>query len=157
MRPQGLRSLAALAVVTLFMGGTSVAHACTNREAEVVRLKDGISLVSLPMNACTLGWRNSVTLTKVYADYIFDEEGQIIQVAERFSAHGPGMAYAGAGWRVENDQMVIDLDRHIPRLIFRSAPAHENHLVAGEIELDLTQWPATPLEIRALDCKEPQR
>lgn len=156
MSPQGLRSQAALAVVILFMGGTSVAHACNNNEAEVVRLKDGISLASLPMNAFTLGWRNSVTLTKVYADYIFDEEGQIIQIAERFSAHGPGMAYAGAGWRVEDDQMVLDLHRHIPRLILRSAPAYENHLIAGEIKLDLTQWPATPLEIRALDCKEPQ-
>ncbi len=157
MRPLGLRSLFALAIMTVFMGGSSVAHDCTSRKAEVIRLKDGMRLARLPMDTFTLVWRNSVTLTKVYADYIFDAEGQIIQIAERFSAHGPGMAHDGPGWRVEGDHMLIDLDRHIPRLILRSAPAHENRLISGETELDLTQWPATPLEIRALDCKEPQR
>ena len=143
--------------MTLFMGGTSVAHGCTSHKVAVVRLKDGMTLASLPMDAFTLVWRNSVTLTRVYADYIFNAEGQIIQIAERFSAHGPGMAHDGERWRLEDDQMVIDLDRHIPRLILRSAPAHKNYLITGEIELDLTQWPATPLEIRSLDCKEPQR
>ena len=68
MRPQGLRSLAALAIMTLFMGGTSVAHGCTSHKVAVVRLKDGMTLASLPMDAFTLVWRNSVTLTRVYAD-----------------------------------------------------------------------------------------
>lgn len=157
MITQGLRGLAALASVTLIMGGTSAAHDCTSREIEVVRLQDGMTLASLPKDAFTLVWRNSVTLTKVYADYIFDTDGQIIQTTERFAAHGPGMAHDGPGWHVEDDQMVIELHRHVPRLILRSAPAYENRLIAGETEIDLTQWPATPLEILSTDCKEPPR
>ncbi|MDD7970878.1 DUF1850 domain-containing protein [Roseinatronobacter alkalisoli] len=147
----------ALAIVTLVAGGPGAAHDCAQRAIDVVRLHDGVVLATLPARPFTLVWRNSVTLTMVQADYILGDGGQIIQIAERFAAHGPGMAHDGTGWRVENDQMAIELHRDVGRLILRSAPAHENRLIAGDTTIDLTQWPATPLEILSPDCKDTPR
>ncbi|MBR3369739.1 MAG: DUF1850 domain-containing protein [Rhodobacteraceae bacterium] len=151
----GKRGLTALAIVISVAGGPGAARDCTPRVLDVVRLHDGMTLASLPTAAFSLVWRHSVTLTPVQADYIIDPRGQIIQIAERFAAHGPGMAHDGTGWRVEDGQMVIDLHRDVGRLILRSAPAHDNRLIAGDTTLDLTQWPATPLEILSPDCKDP--
>jgi len=50
--------------------------------------------------------------------------------------------------------MVLPLDRPVPRLILRTAPEHENRLIVGDQMIDLTRWPATPLEILSPDCKE---
>lgn len=145
-----------LALATLFnvTGGPSAARDCSARMIEVLDVREGTLLASLPAQPFSLLWRNSVTLGMVQADYILGLHGQIIQVAERFAAHGPGMAHDGAGWRIEGGQMVVDLNRDIPRLILRTATAYENRLIAGDITLDLTQWPATPLEILSPDCKE---
>lgn len=145
----------ALAILILVMGGPAAAHDCTPRALDVIHVQDGTTLASLPAQPFTLVWRNSVTHSLVQADYILGPQGQIIQIAERFAAHGPGMAHDGAGWRIEGGQMVIDLHRDVGRLILRSAPAHENRLIAGDTVIDLTQWPATPLEIRSPDCKDP--
>lgn len=145
----------ALAAVILVMGGPAVAHDCMTRMLDVIHLRDGTTLVALPAQPFSLRWRNSVTRTMVQADYILDPQGQIIQIAERFAAHGPGMAHDGTGWRVEGGQMVIDLHRNVGQLVLRSAPEYENRLIAGDTVIDLTRWPATPLEIRPSDCKEP--
>jgi len=145
----------ALATLSLVMGGPAAAHDCMSRALDVIHVQNGTTLASLPAQPFTLVWRNSVTHSLVQADYILGPQGQIIQTAERFAAHGPGMAHDGAGWRVEGDQMVIDLHRDVGRLILRSAPEYENRLIAGDTVIDLTQWPATPLEIRPTDCKEP--
>ncbi|MGP9791179.1 DUF1850 domain-containing protein [Roseinatronobacter sp. NSM] len=151
---RGKCGLTALAIVISVAGGPGAARDCTPRALDVVRLHDGKTLATLPAGAFSMLWRHSVTLTMVQADYVLDPQGRIIQIAERFAAHGPGMAHDGTGWRVHDGQMVIDLNRDVGRLILRSAPAHENRLIAGDTELDLTQWPATPLEIRPPDCKD---
>lgn len=147
----------AFAILILVMGGQSAAHSCEMRALVVMDVHEDVPLVALPAQPFSLHWRNSVTLSMVQADYIIDPHGQIIQIAERFAAHGPGMAHDGTGWRIEGGQMVIDLHRDIGRLILRSAREHENRLIAGDTVIDLTQWPATPLEILSPDCKEPPR
>ena len=101
-----------------------------------------------------LRYRHSVTLTLVTAHYAIAPDGSITQTEERFSAHGPGMAHDGAGWHLEGDEMVLPLDRPIPHLVLRTAPAHENRLIVGAKETDLTLWPGQPLELRALPCKD---
>ncbi|MCH8467818.1 MAG: DUF1850 domain-containing protein, partial [Roseinatronobacter sp.] len=129
-------------------------RACTPDQIAVIRLQDDKVLAQVQGPEFALIWRHSVTLTPVQAEYLLMPDGQIIQTAERFEAHGPGVAHDGAGWRSEAGKMVIDLHRPIPRLILRSAPQYEKRLFAGDAILDLTKWPAIPLEIRVAECKE---
>lgn len=150
----GWRGFAALCLTGLVTGGPAAARACDAMLLELVSLRDGTILAQIDGPEFALVWRHSVTLTEVRADYRLMPGRGIVQTAERFAAHGPGMAHEGAGWRIENELMVHDLDRDIDRLILRAAPEHENRLLAGADVTDLTRWPAIPLEIRAVDCKE---
>jgi hypothetical protein len=150
----GWRGLAALALAVSSAGGLTAARACAPDQIAVIRLQDDKVLAQVQGPEFVLIWRHSVTLTPVQAEYLLMPDGQIIQTAERFEAHGPGVAHDGAGWRSEAGKMVIDLHRPIPRLILRSAPQYENRLIAGDAILDLTKWPAIPLEIRVAECKE---
>lgn len=139
------------------MGGPLPAHACTTTGIAVVRLTDNAVVARAEAQEFTLIWRHSVTLTPVEADYAADPDGTLRQTEERFAAHGPGMAFGGEGWQMRGDQMVLTLNRPIPQLILRSGIAHENRLIAGDTEIDLTRWPGVPLEIRAQPCKDPMR
>jgi len=150
----GWRGVAALCLTYLVTGGASAARACDTGLLELVDLRAGSVLSQFDGPGFALIWRHSVTLTDVRAEYRLVPGRGIVQSAERFAAHGPGMAHDGTGWRIEDGQIVLDLDRDIDRLILRSAPEHENRLHTDTAEIDLTQWPATPLEIRAADCKE---
>jgi len=134
----------------------SVAAACPPGELPglaVVRLIDGAVLHEAQADSFALSWRHSVTLTPVLASYSLDA-GVIRQTEERFSAHGPGMASDGQGWRKEGDVFVLPMDRAIDRLILRTAPAYENHLLIDGTEIDLTLWPRQPLELKPLPCKD---
>ncbi|WP_157046592.1 DUF1850 domain-containing protein [Roseovarius sp. 217] len=154
MTRTGWRGLTALAAVILCAGGSQAPRACSNGMLAVVGVRDGQTRIDLPAQAFTLKWRHSVSLTPVEADYIITPDGGIVQTEERFIAHGPGMAYDGKGWVQRDGAMVLPLDRPVPRLILRSAPEHENRLIVGDQMIDLTRWPATPLEILSPDCKE---
>ena len=153
----GWRGIAALCLISLVTGGASAARGCDQYVIELVDLRSGAILAELTGPDFALSWRHSVTLTPVRAEYRVMAERGIVQTAERFATHGPGMAHDGAAWRIEDGQMVLDLDRDIDRLILRTAPEHENRLFADSKDIDLTQWPATPLEIRAAVCKETDR
>ncbi|WP_071797163.1 DUF1850 domain-containing protein [Natronohydrobacter thiooxidans] len=150
----GWRGFAALCLIGLATGGPAAARACEATLIELVSIRDGTILAQIDGPEFALAWRHSVTLTEVRADYRLMPGRGIVQTAERFAAHGPGMAHEGAGWRSENGLMLVELDRDIDRLILRAAPEHENRLLAAADVIDLTQWPAIPLEIRAVDCKE---
>lgn len=154
MRRPGWRASIVLAAVMICAGGTSVPRTCDGASLAVVGLRDGRTLIELPARAFTLTWRHSVSLTTVAADYIIAPDGQIVQTEERFVAHGPGMAYDGEGWTERDGEMVLPLHRPVPRLILRTAPEHENRLIVGGQTIDLTRWPATPLELLSPDCKE---
>lgn len=118
----------------------------------VARVADGAVLARVAADAFTLEWRHSVTLTMVRDRYVLTPEGEIIQVEERFEAHGPGMAHDGEGWRREGGQYVLPLNRPIDRLILRTAPEHRNRLRAGDADIDLTRWPGQPLELLPVPC-----
>lgn len=168
----GWRRFAALCLTGAILGGgAAAAHDCTEVQIDLLDLRAEVVLASLQGPDFSLIWRNSVTLTPVQADYTVQIGRGIVQRAERFSAHGPGMAYAStdastdastgdstdnsARWRDVGGQIVLDLDRAIDRLILRSAPEHENRLFNATTLIDLTQWPARPLEIRARGCAAP--
>nr|WP_237684853.1 DUF1850 domain-containing protein [Szabonella alba] len=146
--------MAALAPLLLLICLGTAARACSLPDLRLERVADGVPLWQGGADGFALRWRHSVTLTPVIATYAIGPDGAIRQTEERFEAHGPGMAHDGAGWRQEGDQIVLPLDRPIPRLVFRTAPEHENRLFAQGTEIDLTLWPGQPLELRALPCKD---
>ncbi len=148
---------AALALLSVLAGSATAARACSLPELRLERVAGGAPLWQGESDGFSLHWRHSVTLTPVQAIYAIDPDGTIRQTEERFMAHGPGMAHDGAGWHSEGDQMVLPLDRPIPRLVFRTAPDHQNRLIVRGTEIDLTLWPGQPLELRALPCKEDLR
>ncbi|MFN3614314.1 MAG: DUF1850 domain-containing protein [Rubrimonas sp.] len=138
------------AVLSALIGGAPVA-ACPLGLA-VVRVADGVELARVDAASFTLEWRHSVTLTMVRDVYVLSPEGRIRQVEERFAAHGPGMAHDGAGWRREDGEFVLPLDRPLDRLILRAAPEHRNRLRAGGADIDLTLWSGQPLELKPVPC-----
>ena len=152
MIPWGRCSLAALALAACL--GSGSASACDLPELRLEQVKDGAVLRQWQADAFTLRYRHSVTLTPVTAHYAIAPDGSITQTEERFSAHGPGMAHDGAGWHRDGDEMVLPLNRPIPHLVLRTAAAHENRLIVGGAEIDLTRWPGQPLHFRALPCKD---
>lgn len=133
--------------------GPQAARACTSL-VTVTALQTGQVVLSIPASAFTLSWRHSVSLTQVEADYTLGPDGQMYQTEERFSAHGPGMEYGGDNWRFEDGQMILHLNRPIPRLVVRTAPAHENRLIVAGQTHDLTRWPGIPLELELRPCKD---
>jgi len=133
--------------------GPKPARACTSLMT-VTALQDEDVVLSIPAETFTLSWRHSVSLTQVEADYKLGPDGQMYQTEERFSTHGPGMEYGGEGWRFEAGQMILQLDRPIPRLIVRAAPEHKNSVIVAGQTHDLTRWPAIPLELELRPCKE---
>ncbi|MFU8778258.1 MAG: DUF1850 domain-containing protein [Roseovarius sp.] len=154
MTQTGWRALIALAAIMTCAGGAPAPRTCSEGRLVVVGLRDGRTRIDLPAHAFTLTWRHSVSLTRVEADYIIEPDGGIVQTEERYVAHGPGMAHTGHAPTQADGTMVLPLHRPVPRLILRSAPDHENRLIVGGQVIDLTRWPATPLELLSPDCKE---
>lgn len=150
----GLRVLA-LAGLTLGIGGPTVpAYACPAPTIQVVRLSDLVVLAEAVADGFELIWRHSVTLTDVHASYAVGADGSLHQTEERFTDHGPGLAFDGDGWRIEDGAIVLSLDRFIDQLILRTAPEHRNRLKIGAHTIDLTYWPRQPLEILARPCTD---
>ena len=149
------RGFGVLVAFILGLSGSDPAQACSN-VVTVTDLRSDTRVLEKPGESFTLVWRHSVSLTEVEADYVKAPNGGLRQVEERFKAHGPGMEYGGDNWSFENGQMRLRLDRHIPRLIVRTAPEHRNRLIVNGKTYDLTRWPGTPLEIEMPACKEKQ-
>lgn len=138
----------------LLLALSTLAAAACPKGLVVVRVANGTVLAAAQAAAFSLSYRHSVTLTPVTARYVIAGDGRLIQVEERFSAHGPGLAHDVEGWRREGDSFVLTLEREIDRLVLRTAPEYENLLIADGARIDLTAWPREPLEVRAIDCKE---
>ncbi|MFN4171744.1 MAG: DUF1850 domain-containing protein [Pseudorhodobacter sp.] len=150
MTQWGRCSIAALALSACL----DRAAACDLPLLRLERVTDGALLMQVHTDSFALRYRHSVTQTPVDALYSIAPDGRITQTEERFSTHGPGLAHDGAGWRQDGAEMVLPLDRPIPRLVLRTAPEHENRLIVGGTETDLTLWPGEPLELGALPCKD---
>ena len=110
------------------------------------------TLFRIPASQFSLSWKHSVTLSTVVARYKVDRDGRIHQLDERFTDHGPGLSHTSDGWRVQDDSFVVPINRPIGSFVLRTSPEHENRLSIVGQTVDLTKWPARPLEIRATGC-----
>jgi hypothetical protein len=110
--------------------------------------------------AFALHYTHSVTLRPVESRYVV-RANRIVQTAEVFDEHGPGMATdAGPGERLDRQpgadgsRFVLSTDRVLPRLVVRLHPLPAFRLLVDEAAIDLAQWGARAVEIRA-DCPDP--
>lgn len=79
-----------------------------------------------------LGFIHSVSRTQVIDAYRIDGN-QIVQTSEVFLTHGAGLPsntdeLNATGWRHENGQFILDLDRPIGTVIVRIQPEYKNTL-----------------------------
>jgi hypothetical protein len=111
--------------------------------------------LALPDLSFALRFVHSVTRRPVESRYVV-RSGEIVQVAEIFDEHGPGLssAEAGAGERwerlvtKEGARFVLHMNRAIPRLVLRAQPVAQQVLVAKGGEIALARWSPTALELR---------
>jgi len=123
-----------------------------------------LSRVPLPADRTfALRYTHSVTLRPVESRYVVRGD-RIVQIAEVFDDHGPGMATEpGPGERLETQQtasgtrFVLHTERPMPRLVVRLHPLPAFTLRVDRQEVDLAHWGARAVELRA-DCpQEPEQ
>lgn len=125
---------------------------------ELLGSPGGTRLSRVPLSAdraFTLRYTHSVTLRPVESRYVV-RANRIVQTAEVFDTHGPGMATeAGPGERLETQQaasgtrFVLHTERPLPQLVVRLHPLPAFKLLANGELIDLAQWGARAVEIRA--------
>jgi hypothetical protein len=130
---------------------------------ELLDSPGGERLARLPLPAdrgFALRYTHSVTLRPVESRYVVRAD-RIVQTAEVFDEHGPGMATdAGPGERLDRQpgadgaRFVLSTQRPLPRLVVRLHPVPAFRLLVGQETIDLAQWGARAVEIRA-DCPGP--
>lgn len=119
-----------------------------------------LARVPLPANSVfSLHYTHSVTLRPVEARYAV-HDGRLEQTAEIFDAHGPGMAsdaLPGERWETrhadDGTRFVLQMARPLPRLVLRLHELPAFSLLVGEQSIDLAQWGARSVELRA-DCPD---
>lgn len=108
-----------------------------------------------PDNTFILRYTHSVTLRPVESRYVV-RAGQLVQTAEVFDAHGPGMAtdaQPGERWETQHTadgtRFVLRMDRPLTNLVIRlhALPAFALH--AGQQTVDLGQWQTRAVALRA--------
>jgi hypothetical protein len=149
------RAVAAL----LLAGGASAAAACA---LELLEPASGERLAGVPLAAergFTLAYTHSVSLRPVESRYRILDNG-IVQVAEVFDEHGPGMStQPGPGEWLEmqrdgsGSRFVLHLSRPIGRLVVRLHERPAFRLTAGDRTIDLDQWRTRSIEVRP-DCPD---
>ncbi len=115
-----------------------------------------LARVPLPADgAFVLHYTHSVTLRPVESHYALRGVG-IVQTAEVFDAHGPGMAteaQPGERWETlpaaDGRRFVLHMARPVPTLVVRLHELPAFQVRAGQQTIDLGQWGARSVEIRA--------
>lgn len=103
-----------------------------------------------------LHYTHSVSLHPVESHYVV-RDGSIVQVAEVFDEHGPGMSTEPApGERLElqhdgGDRFVLHMSRPIDRLVIRLHERPAFRLVIRGQTIALDQWHTRSIELRP-DC-----
>lgn len=102
-----------------------------------------------------LRYRHSVTLTPVESRYRI-EDGRLVQVAELFTDHGPGLAsdLAGDGrrWERAEGAFELEMERPLERIVLRVAGAYANELLTADTRYDLTAWGDRALLLETSTC-----
>ena len=103
-------------------------------------------------NGFSLSFIHSVSNTPVIDEYVI-EQGNIVQTAERFMAHGAGLPSradepGGISWERRGDTFVLRMHRPIPKLVVRTDRNYRNRLILGPEEVNLNQWEDQALLIR---------
>jgi hypothetical protein len=143
----------------------STAGACA---LDLVDPAGGAPLARVPLPAggdFALVHTHSVTLRPVEARYVV-RGNAIVQTAEVFDEHGPGMSTApGPGERLDtvreggSTRFVLHMQRPIPRLVVRLHERPAFRLDVAGHGIDLGQWRTRSVELRP-DCPdddEPRR
>jgi hypothetical protein len=135
----------------------SVNAACA---LELIDSPGGARLAAVPLPAdrsFALRYTHSVTLRQVESRYVV-RGNRIVQTAEVFDEHGPGMATEPApGERLETrptadgTNFVLHTARPLPHLVVRLHPLPAFKLLAGGQTIDLAKWGARAVELRP-DC-----
>jgi hypothetical protein len=147
-----MRCLAA----ALLLAAAGEAAACA---LDLVDPAGGARLARVPLAAgdFALVYTHSVTLRPVESRYVV-RDNSILQTAEVFDEHGPGMSTApGPGERLETvrsgeaTRFVLHMQRPIARLVVRLHETPAFRLLAEGRSIDLGQWQARSVELRP-DC-----
>lgn len=147
------------AAALLLAAGASAAAACS---LDVIDPASGARLARVPLSdgrGFALAYTHSVSLRPVESRYRVHGNG-IVQVAEVFDEHGPGMSTTPApGERLEmqrdgsGSRFVLHLSRPIGRLVIRLHERPAFRLAAGEQTLELDRWGTRSVELRP-DCPD---
>jgi hypothetical protein len=147
------------AAALLLAGGASAAAACA---LDVLDPASGTPLARVRLPAgrnFALAYTHSVSLRPVESRYRIQGNG-IVQVAEVFDEHGPGMSTEPApGERLEmqrdssGSRFVLHLSRPIDRLVVRLHEQPAFRLTAGERTIELDRWRTRSIELRP-DCPD---
>ncbi len=150
----GVLGVAVLAILSLPAPAASNPSLCLNTHPE----NEAVGVYPLdPEGLFSLGFIHSVSRTPVVDTYRIDA-GQIVQTSEVFLAHGAGLP-SGAdevdatGWRHENGQFILDLDRPIGVMIVRIQPEYKNTLHIANQSITLASLGHSALRIAA--CEPP--
>jgi hypothetical protein len=143
-----------VAVAALLLAAAAAAGACA---LDVLDSPAGTPLARVPLaanGAFALRYTHSVTLRPVESRYEL-RAGRIVQTAEAFDAHGPGMAteaQPGERWETQytdaGQRFVLHMTRPLPQLVVRLHPLPSFRLLVGARTIDLDQWGARAVELR---------
>ncbi len=151
----GVLGVAFWAILSLPVAAQSAPSLCLNSHPA----NETLTVYPLdPNGAFALGFIHSVSRTPVVDTYQIDA-GQIVQTSEIFQAHGAGLPSMGnemnaTGWRHENGQFILDLDRPIGTMIVRVQPEYENTLHIADQSIALASLGHSALRIAA--CEPPE-
>ena len=149
-----------MAAALALLLAANISTACA---LELLDSPGGAPLARVPLPAdrgFALLYTHSVTLRPVESRYVV-RANLIVQTAEVFDEHGPGMATdAGPGERLqtqrgtEGTRFVLSTERPLPRLVVRLHSLPAFRLLVDDAPIDLAQWGSRAVEIRA-DCPAP--
>ena len=144
-----------MALAALLLLAASASAACA---LDLIDSPGGTRLALVPLPAdqtFALAYTHSVTLRPVESRYVV-RGNRMLQTAEVFDAHGPGMAteaQPGERWETQHaadgTRFILHMERPMPRLVVRLHKLPAFHVRAGEQTIDLGQWDARAVELRA--------
>lgn len=112
-----------------------------------------LARVPVPQARFEIRYRHSVTRRMVESHYAL-LDGALVQVAEVFDEHGPGMAVdaaSGERWTRAGSgadaRFVLHMKRPLAALVLRAQSIAEQRLVANGEALDLARWGERPLRL----------